>query len=77
MTNKSDGGMLFEYNDINFAIGDVLIINCAEGTVKLNNGNTIENFNPGRFLRLQPSLNEIEYEGAACTISFLFRKVYL
>jgi len=77
MTNKSDGGMVFEYNDINFEAGDVLVIDCEQGTVKLNNGSTIENFNPGRFFRLQPSQNTIEYEGTACTISFLFRKVYL
>lgn len=77
MTNKNDGGMSFEYNDTNFDVGDVLVINCAEGTVKLNNGNTIENFNPGRFLRLQPGNNTIEYEGAAASIRFYFRKVYL
>jgi len=77
MINKSDGGMEFQYNDSNFQNGDVLRINCEEGTVKLNNGDTIENFNPGRFFRLQPGQNIIEYEGNACTIRFIFRKVYL
>ena len=57
--------------------GDILRINCEEGTVKLNNGDTIENFNPGRFFRLQPGQNTIEFEGNACTIRFIFRKVYL
>lgn len=77
MTNKSDGGMVFEYNYAYFEVGDVLIIDCELGTVKLNNGDSIENFFPGRFFRLQPGINTIEYEGNACTISFIFRKVYL
>ena len=57
---------------------DVLIIDCAEGTVKKNNNNAMDNVVvPARFLRLQPISNTIEYEGAACTITFKFRKVYL
>jgi len=77
MINKSDGGMEFQFNYPNFQIGDVLVINCEEGTVKVNNGNRIEYFDPGRFFRLQPWNNEIEYEGNACTINFKFRKIYL
>lgn len=77
MINKSDGGMEFQYNDPIFQSGDILVINCEEGTVKLNNGSRIEYFDPGRFFRLQPSNNEIEYEGNAATVKFKFRKVYL
>lgn len=77
MTNLSDGGMTFEYNNPAFVQGDVLEIDCYNGSVTLNNNNSIEFFNPARFFRLQPSNNEIEFEGAACTISFIFRKVYI
>jgi hypothetical protein len=74
--NNSDGGMSFTYNDNTFVQNDIARINCKEGTVKLNNGNRIENFN-GAFLRLQPGSNTIIYEGPACTITFLYRKVYM
>ena len=77
LINKSDGAMTFEYNDPNFVQGDVLVINCREGTVKRNNNNTISYFNPARFLRLQDVINTIAYEGNACTITISFRKVYL
>ena len=77
MVNKSDGGMEFQYNYNRFQSGDILIIDCEKGTVKLNNTDSIENFFPGRFFRLQPGENTIEYEGNACSISFTFRKVYL
>jgi len=77
MTQNSDGAMVFNYNNPNFVQGDSLVINCEEGTVTLNNGSTIEYFNPARFFRLQPGVNSISYEGAACTIRFKFRKVYL
>jgi phage-related protein len=77
MTQNSDGGMVFNYNNPGFAIGDLLVIDCEKGTVTLNNGSTIEYFNPARFFRLQPGVNTILFEGAACTIRFKFRKVYL
>jgi phage-related protein len=77
MVQKSDGGMRFQYNDTLFLDGDLLVINSSLGTVKKNNNNAIENFNPGRFLRLQPLSNTIEYEGAAATIRIKYRKVYL
>ena len=38
--------------------------------------NAIDNFNPGKFLRLQPASNTIVYEGAATTIRIRYRKVY-
>jgi len=76
LTNNSDAGMSFTYNDPNFSSGDVLVIDCATGSVMRNNNDTAEYFD-GAFLRLQPGNNTIEYEGAACTITFKFRKVYL
>lgn len=77
MINTSDGSMTFEYNDASFLDGDLLVINCEEGTVFKNNNNAIANFDPARFFRLQALSNTIEYEGAACTIRFRFRKAYL
>lgn len=76
LINKSDGGMEFEYNDPSFIIGDTLVIDSINGTVKRNNNNTIEFFNPARFLRLQNIINIIAYEGNACTITVKYRKVY-
>lgn len=76
ITNTTDSGLSFTYNDSLFASGDTVIIDCAKGTVTRNNNNTIEYFD-GAFIRLQPGSNSIEYEGAACTITFTFRKVYL
>jgi hypothetical protein len=77
-TNPNDGGMSLTYNDSNFIDGDLLVINNQEGTVKRNNNNTIENLvTPARFLRLQPVVNNLEYEGAAATIRVKFRKAYL
>lgn len=76
--NESDGKMSFIYNDNNFLDGDLVIINCEEGTVKRNNNNTISNLvSPARFLRLQPVINTFSYEGADATIRFKFRKNYL
>jgi len=77
MINRTDGSMTFSYIDANFLSGDVLTIDCEQGTVKKNNTNAIANFNPGRFFRLQPASNSIEYVGAACTITFTFRRGYL
>lgn len=77
LTNTSDGGMSFEYNDPNFMAGDTVEINCKEGTVKRNSNSTIEYFSPAKFLRLQNVINTFNYEGNACTITIKFRKVYL
>jgi hypothetical protein len=78
MRNTSDGSMSFTYNDSDFLDGDILIMDSEAGTLQKNNNNAMENLQlPGRFLRLQPFANTIEYEGAACTIRFKYRKVYL
>lgn len=76
MTNKSDGATQFTYNDQFFTSGDNLAIDTDRATVKRNGGSTVENFD-GNFLRLQPGDNIIDYEGPACTIVFVFKKVYL
>jgi len=76
MINRSDGATSFIYNDPLFTSGDIVVIDTKKGTVTRNGGSSIENFS-GNFLRLQPVENEIEYEGAACTITFSYRKVYL
>lgn len=76
LTNNSDGGASFEYNNDSFLIGDVLTIDSSLGTVKLNNGNSIDKFRPANFLRLQPGDNIFEYEGSGCTLTVFYRKVY-
>ena len=77
MIQNSDGGMVFEYNDPSFLIGDVLEIDCEHGTVKRNGTDSIAFFKPARFLRLHQMINSINYEGGACTIVFTYRTVYL
>jgi len=77
LQNVSDGGMTMEYTDEFFSIGDELIIDSKEGTVKRNGNNTIEYFYPARFLRLQNKENTLSYEGNACTITVAYRRVYL
>jgi hypothetical protein len=74
--NKSDGGMQLIYNNPGFVQGDILIIDCKEGTVKLNSNLSFEYFT-GAFLRLQRGINLIDYEGSAATIRVKYRKVYL
>jgi len=77
MRNITDGGNGFVYSDSLFQLGDVLIIDSGEGTVKLNNTNREENFNPAVWLRLQRGLNTIQYEGGGCTMVIKYRKKYL
>ena len=74
--NTTDGSMSFTYTDASFESGDSVVIDCAAGTVKRNGGDTKENFS-GNFVRLLTGSNSIDYEGAACTLTFTFRKVYL
>jgi hypothetical protein len=76
MKNVTDGNMEFEYNDSLFVADDLLEIDSTEGTVLKNNNNAIENFDPARFLRLQPKVNSITYTGEDADITFKYRKVY-
>lgn len=76
LTNKSDGAAKLIYADAQFVQGDIVSIDCSTGDVTRNGGATIDKFTES-FLRLQPGVNTIEYEGAACTVTFKFRKVYL
>ena len=77
LKNIDDGGMILEYNNPLFLSGSTLIIDSKEGTIKLNNNLAMEYLLNGTFLRLQPKVNSIYYEGAACTITVKYRKVYL
>jgi hypothetical protein len=77
MYNVNDGGMWFNYNDSVFLAGDKLIIDCKLGTVQKNGSDSIVNFAPPVFLRLQPGNNKFYYEGAACTIKVSYKKAYL
>lgn len=76
LTNTTDGSMSLTYIDSNFVAGSSVEIDCAAGTVKRDGGNSKEYF-AGDYLRLQPGSNSIDYEGAACTLTFTFRKIYL
>lgn len=78
LTNISDGGTSLTYNNENFLDGSTVIIDSDKGTVKLNNGDTIDKLVvPSAFIRLQREVNSFEYEGAACTINVYFRRRYL
>lgn len=80
LRNIDDGNMECSYDDVTFVSGDLVEIDCKEGTVTRNGGDSKEYFcvnNPGSFLRLQPGTNDIEYEGNACTLRFKYRKLYL
>jgi len=77
LTNFNDGGMSLEYNDPTFRQGDYLEIDSYYGTVKKNGNDSFLYFTKANFLRLQPMINNFEYEGASCTLSVIFRKVYL
>ena len=77
LTNKTDGGMSFEYNEPDFRVGDYLDIDSYYGTVKRNGNDEMAHFSPANFLRLQPSVNDFTYEGAACTVLVVYRRVYL
>lgn len=77
LRNLSDGGMSFTYIDSNFQNGDILIFDSFNGTVRLNNNDTIANMTEPRFLRLQNVVNTFSYEGNAVTIIVKFRKVYV
>lgn len=76
LRNNSDGAARFTYSDSQFQTGDILIIDSSRGTVKLNNGDRISNFRPANFLRLQPGVNNMEYEGAGCILTVYYRRVY-
>lgn len=77
LTNFNDGGMAFEYVDPDFKQGDVLEIDSYLGTVTRNGSDAMLYFTQPNFLRLQPLVNSFSYEGNACTIAVVFRKVYL
>lgn len=76
ITNVSDGGAVFTYNDTAFIQGDIVTVNSETGQVDRNGGLTPDKFS-GVYIRLQPGSNTINYEGAACTVLVKYRKVYL
>lgn len=76
MINKSDGSASFTYIDPLFVQDDIVKIDSETGDIKRNGGLSADKFT-GSFLRLQPGSNTIEYEGAAATIIFKYRRLYL
>jgi len=77
LTNLTDNGMFFIYEDPNFLSGNTLVIDCREGTVLLNGVDSFVYFTTPRFLRVQDAINTFFYEGSPCTITITFRKVFL
>ncbi len=77
LRNVTDGGAVMVYNNPNFTAGNVLVIDSGDGSIMLNNNDAIGYFISGSFLRLQPVVNTIYYEGAACTILVRYRRLYL
>ncbi len=76
LRNNTDGGMVMIYNNSAFVQSDLLAINCKTGTVLLNSNDSISNFSEA-FLRLQPDVNNLIYEGNTCTLRVKYRKAYL
>lgn len=76
LTNLTDAGITITVNDAAFAIGEILEIDCEQGTIKKNGNDDMASLVSGSFLRLQPTVNTIQYTGAACTIRVKYRKVY-
>jgi hypothetical protein len=77
LSNLSDTGMFFEYDNPSFLTGSSLVIDSREGTIKLDGVDSWEYFTTPRFLRLQNLNNIFFYEGNPCTITVTFRKVFL
>ena len=74
---QSDGnGLKCKYQDPAFFEGDSIVIDCAEGTVKRGDTNTIRYFS-GAFLKLLPGDNSLKYTGGNCSLKIEFRKRFL
>lgn len=77
LKNLDDGGVVFEYNNPLFVAGSVLEIDSETGSILMNANDAREYIVQGSaYLRLQPMVNNFEYEGAACTITVSFRRLY-
>lgn len=76
LKNLSDQGLQFRYSDPNLKDGAAAIINCLEGTVKLDTTPS-ERYFEGEFLRLVNGYNNLQYIGPAATISVLWRPRWL
>jgi phage-related protein len=77
LSNDTDGGVSFEYQDASFIADDLLEVDSALGTVLKNSSNAVEYATKPWFLRLQPSVNTFTYTGSLLTIRIKYRKVYI
>lgn len=77
LRNSTDGGAFLRYENPLFTAGAMLTIDSKEGSIKLNNNDAIQYVVSGSFPRLQAAVNTLLYEGAACTITVTYRRVYL
>lgn len=76
LTNTTDGGRAFEYNDTLLTSPAEATINAATGTVYRGSSNSINAF-VGTFLKLLPGDNVLQYEGDPCSIVTAFTARYL
>lgn len=72
LKNTSDDDLQIRYSDPGLVAGEFVIIDCQKGTVTRGSTRT-DRFLEGEFLRLVNGENVFEYEGAACTISVVWR----
>ena len=82
ITSTTDAGKYFEYTPAsNLTSGDVLEIDCKEGTVELNGSSDIAHFNAGAFIKLLSGANSLTATITGTvgtnTCAFVFRKKYL
>jgi len=76
-TNLTDSSMSIQVDDPAFVVGDALVIDSTLGTVERNGVDAMDHFVAGAFLRLQPEVNSIQYDGGAATVTVRYRKVYV
>lgn len=72
LTNDTDEGQAFLYEDLQLEDGAVLVIDCGAGIVTRDGENTIR-FLSGGWLRLLPGENVLAYEGDACALTLTWR----
>jgi len=76
LTNTTDGGLQFRYQDPYLKNGAVSVIDCVNGTVTRDGTNSIQYFE-GEFLRLLTESNSLAYVGPACQIDFTWNHRWL
>ena len=76
LVNETDDNRTFGYQDTGLTSGKVVTIDSAEGIVKRDTTDTINDMG-GTFINLLPGDNVIKYTGAAATIAYEFTSRWL